>query len=139
MGLSPVVVTGVIRRDQQQFKVDYEIRWFKLESQVWCKFCGPQSKELKTDEYDIADGTLRTQFNPKNYEIEPLDFESSDIEPVADMDGVFVYEREGYDTDHIEPNLVFQYQAGALFHLVLPPRHLPLLNFIEPEPSAFEK
>ena len=77
MGDSVVIATGVLSRDGQQFKAEYQVRRFKPGIKVFCAWCGPQPGDPK---HDLADGTLRCQFMENDYATPMNSFQSDDVE-----------------------------------------------------------
>lgn len=135
MGNAAVVATGVINADDD-FSTQYEIRRFKEYAQVFCAWCGPQVDELPPGYHDLADGTLRCQFDDVNYETPISRFVAYDVEPLEDqgMEG-FQYVRQRFHLKAEESH--WNFQMGSLFHLVLPPGYLPFpdLETIQPQPE----
>jgi hypothetical protein len=136
MGDQAVVVTGVLSRDGEAFETQYEIRRFQIGKPVFCAWCGPQRGEPPDGYHDLADGTLRCQFNPDDY-ASPVDgFVSSDVVPLeGERMETFQFHRQGFHVEARESH--WDYQVGSLFHLVLPPHHLPVpdVESIEPQPT----
>lgn len=136
MGNQAVIATGVLSRDGDVFETHYEIRRFQIGKSAFCAWCGPQRGEPPTDHHDLADGTLRCRLKPGDYDGEVDRFVSSDVEPL-EGEGVerFEFHRQGFyvgtEASH------WDYQLGSLFHLVLPPYHLPVpeVESIEPQPT----
>ncbi len=137
MGDQAVVVTGVVSRDGDEFQTEYEIRRFKIGKPVFCAWCGPQRRPRRRGHHDLADGTLRCRFNdPDDYESEVDCFESSDVEPLeGEPVETFEFHRQGFHVGAIQSH--WDYQVGSLFHLVLPPHHLPDpdVETIRPQPT----
>lgn len=132
MGDQAVVVTGVLGRDGDVFKTQYEIRRFKVGKSVFCISCGPQPGDPPAGHYDLADGTLRCRFDPADYETPVDSFVSYDVVPLeSDSMEMFRFDREGFHVGAREFH--WDYEVGSLFHLVLPPKHLPI-----PEAKFFE-
>jgi hypothetical protein len=135
MGDQAVVVTGVLSRDGDEFETHYEIRRFQRGKSAFCAWCGPQRGEPPDGHYDLADGTLRCRFNPDDCEGEVDRFVSSDVVPLEGegMEG-FEFHRQGFGVQARGENWPFH--IGPLFHLVLPPHHLPDpdVESIEPRP-----
>jgi hypothetical protein len=136
MGNQAVVATGLLSRHGDTFETHYEIRRFQIGKSVFCAWCGPQPGEPPDGYHDLADGTLRCQFNPDDYEGEVHRFVSYDVEPLEGegMEG-FEFHRQGFYVEAKEE--YWDYQAGSLFHLVLPRYHLPDpdMEAIEPQPT----
>jgi hypothetical protein len=136
MGNQAVIATGVLSRDGDAFETRYEIRRFQIGKSAFCAWCGPQRGEPPPGYHDLADGTLRCQFNPDEYEGAVHEFVSSDVEPL-EGEGVerFEFHRQGFYVE--TPEYYWDYQVGSLFHLVLPRHHLPDpdVESIEPQPT----
>jgi hypothetical protein len=136
MGDQAVVVTGVLSRDGDEFETHYEIRRFEIGKSVFCAWCSPQRGEPPDGYHDLADGTLRCQFNPDDYEGEVHRFVSSDVVPLEGegMEG-FEFHRQGFYVGTSSSH--WDHQLGSLFHLLLPPYHLPVpdVESIEPQPT----
>jgi hypothetical protein len=137
MGDQAVVVTGVLSRDGDEFQTLYEIRRFKVGKPVFCAWCSPQRRALPDGHHDLAGGTLRCRFNdPDDYETEVDIFESFDVVPLeGEPAESFEFHRQGFHVGAVEAH--WDYQVGSLFHLVLPPHHLPDPDVatIRPQPT----
>ena len=136
MGDQAVVVTGVLNRDGDDFETQYEIRRFKIGKFVFCAWCAPQKGDPPDLHYDLADKTLRCKFDPADYETPVDSFLSVDVVPL-DGDGteMFQFIRERFRIE--AQGSYWDHEEGSLFHLVLPPNHLPFpeVESIEPQPT----
>lgn len=121
MGFYLHLVTAVLQREGDQFIQRNEVSRFG--DKVYVAWCRSPKGPLPPGWVAQADGTLRVQFRPDRW-LDHVEHETTPVD-AGEEPGSFSYE-EQFDMPYGEP---------GLFHLVLPPRHLPRLDSLQPLPA----
>ena len=121
MGMYMSLIAAVLIREEDQFVQRNEV--FQFEDEVYVAWCRSPRRELPPGWETRADETLQVRYQPDRWR-EYVEHETSPVYPESDPN-LFSY-AEMFDVG---------YGMSALFHLVLPPRHLPHLESFQPFPS----
>lgn len=121
MGMYLSLIAAVLVREEEQFVQRNEILQF--EDEVYVAWCRSPRRDLPPGWETRADETLQVRYQPDRWR-EYVEHETSPVYPESDPN-LFSY-AEMFDVGH---------GMSALFHLVLPPRHLPRFETFQPFPS----
>ena len=120
MGMYLSLVAAVLSREGDQFVQRNEV--FQFEEEVYVAWCRSPRRELPSGWTAQAAGTLQVRYQPERWR-EYVAHETDPVYPQAEA-GLFGYEQM-FDLEGL----------SGLFHLVLPPRHLPQLESLQPLPN----
>ncbi len=132
MGMTPLVITGVIDCTGDACVTVYEERRFLGGYLVFCKYCSPQSRPPTANEIDIADGTLRIEKSPEDA-LHLVQYRDDFDVSAEEVDGGCQVLRYRHQFRAHNPGMHSEHEA--VIHIVLPQHFLPDLASIDPLPQ----